>query len=129
MQVRVGAALAPPDTAHSVPPLPLAKFPAPKRLEVSRWTKTGCLAVDFVDPESTGRFLEKLKSLPALYICVSNAGLTRHGPLEDVTEEAWDATNDVNLKAPFFVSQAAAEIMKRDGYGRIVNVRSIWGVT
>lgn len=58
---------------------------------------------------------------------VNNAGLTRHGPLENVTEEAWDATNDVNLKAPFFVSQAAAEIMKRDGYGRIVNVSSIWG--
>ncbi len=84
------------------------------------------VAVDFADRASTSDFLVFVRALPDLHVCINNAGATRHGPLEEASEEDWDLTNDVNLKAPFFVSQAAAEVMKRGGYGRIVNVASIW---
>lgn len=101
--------------------------PDPKaRLVQELGPDTRHVAVDFADGASTSDFLAFVRTLPELHVCVNNAGATRHGPLEDASEEDWDLTADVNLKAPFFVSQAAAEVMQRGGYGRIVNITSIW---
>ncbi len=46
-------------------------------------------------------------------------------PLEELSEEAWDATFQVNTKAPFLLSRAALECMKPQGSGRIINISSI----
>jgi 3-oxoacyl-[acyl-carrier protein] reductase len=83
-------------------------------------------AVDFTDAARSNEFISFLAELDELQVCVNNAGTTRHGPLEAASPSDWDATHNVDLKAPFFVSQAAAEVMKRGGYGRIVNIASIW---
>lgn len=85
------------------------------------------MAVDFTDWEGTRDFLKRVRELTALHVCVNNAGATRHGPFDEATETDWDITHEVDLKAPYFVSQAAADVMKRDSYGRIVNISSIWG--
>ena len=42
----------------------------------------------------------------------------------DVPEEEFDITLNINLKATFFASQAAARIMKRQGSGCIINMSS-----
>jgi len=60
-------------------------------------------------------------------ILVNNAGIIRRGTIETVTEEDWDRVMEVNLKGPFNCSKAVVEIMKRQGYGKIVNVSSIAG--
>jgi len=62
-------------------------------------------------------------------ILVNNAGIIRRGTIETVTEEDWDRVMEVNLKGPFNCSKAVVEIMKRQGYGKIVNVSSIAGKT
>jgi len=59
-----------------------------------------------------------------LDILVNNAGLGPSNPAEDVTEEDFDLTIDVNLKGLFFASQAAGRVMIRQGGGRIVNLSS-----
>lgn len=82
--------------------------------------------VDFSDSKSTESFLGNVRGLSQLHVLVNNAGTTRHGPLETASEADWDFTQDVDLKAPFLLSQAAVEVMKRSGYGRIVNITSIW---
>jgi NAD(P)-dependent dehydrogenase (short-subunit alcohol dehydrogenase family) len=57
---------------------------------------------------------------------VNSAGLTTRGTLLDTTEELFDQHIAVNLKAPFFLMQAAVADMKRRGAsGTIVNVISI----
>lgn len=84
------------------------------------------VAVDFSDPGATASFLQFVRDLPELHVLVNNAATTRHGPVERVTESDWDTTQDVDLKAPFLLSQAAVEVMKKIGYGRIVNIASIW---
>jgi len=43
-------------------------------------------------------------------------------------ERAWDKTNDVNLKGPFFMIQHAVRLMEKAGGGAIVNVASINGM-
>jgi len=60
-------------------------------------------------------------------VLVNNAGIIRRGTIETVTEEDWDRVMAVNLKGPFNCSKAVVEIMKKQGYGKIVNVSSIAG--
>jgi NAD(P)-dependent dehydrogenase (short-subunit alcohol dehydrogenase family) len=60
-------------------------------------------------------------------ILVNNAGLGPENPAEDVTEEDFDLTFDVNVKGLFFASQAAARVMSDKG-GRIVNMSSQAGL-
>ena len=60
-----------------------------------------------------------------LDVLVNNAGIIRRGTIETMTEEDWDEVIRVNLKGTFNCSRAAAAIMKRQGYGKIVNVSSV----
>lgn len=85
------------------------------------------LAVDFLDRGQTEAFFQRVRALDALDVLINNAGLTRHGPFETATADNWDATHDVDLKAPYFLTQAAASVMTRRRYGRVVNISSIWG--
>lgn len=59
-----------------------------------------------------------------LDILVNNAGNGVSGLALDVTEQDFDQTVALNLKATFFASQEAAKIMIRQKYGRIVNLSS-----
>lgn len=63
-----------------------------------------------------------------LQILVNNAGITRHGPSEEMSDEDWDAVVEVNMSAPFVCSRAAARHMLKDGEGRIVSIASIMGL-
>jgi NAD(P)-dependent dehydrogenase (short-subunit alcohol dehydrogenase family) len=62
--------------------------------------------------------------LGRLDILVNNAGLGPSAPAEEVVEENFDLTFDVNVKGTFFASQAAARVMIDQGYGRIVSLSS-----
>ena len=62
-----------------------------------------------------------------LDILVNNAGVQMLAPAEELTQEQFDATIDVNLRAPFFCSQEAAKYWIEKGRGgKIVNISSIW---
>jgi NAD(P)-dependent dehydrogenase (short-subunit alcohol dehydrogenase family) len=64
------------------------------------------------------------KEFGKLDILVNNAGIGPPNAIEDVTEEDFNYTVEVNLKGTFFVSQCAGKLMKRQKYGRIVNLSS-----
>lgn len=60
-------------------------------------------------------------------ILVNNAGGVRGQvgrPIEEISEEDWQSIFDVNLSGAFFMAQAVAPGMKRQKYGRIVNISS-----
>jgi NAD(P)-dependent dehydrogenase (short-subunit alcohol dehydrogenase family) len=64
------------------------------------------------------------KEFGKLDVLVNNAGIGPPNAIEDVTEEDFNYTVEVNLKGTFFVSQYAGKLMKRQKYGRIVNLSS-----
>lgn len=64
--------------------------------------------------------IDTVKQFNRLDILVNNAGKFMPKPLEETTEEDFDAVIDLNAKGPYFAMQEAARVLK-DG-GRIVNI-------
>jgi NAD(P)-dependent dehydrogenase (short-subunit alcohol dehydrogenase family) len=60
-----------------------------------------------------------------LDILINNAAIFPRTPFDEVTEADWDGVMALNLKAPFFLSQAAARVMRAQGAGKIVNLADI----
>ena len=58
-------------------------------------------------------------------ILVHAAGINTREAADTVTDEGWDTTLNLNLAAPFFLSQAFVPDMKAKGWGRIVNFASL----
>ena len=61
-------------------------------------------------------------------IVISNAGILRNAPFEDLTDEQIDGVMNTHLLGAFYVGQPAYRIMKRQGYGRFVIVCSASGL-
>lgn len=62
-------------------------------------------------------------------ILVNNAGVSFMTNLETTTPEQWDKVLDVNLRSVFLTMKYCSEVMKQQGYGSIVNMSSISGIT
>jgi 2-deoxy-D-gluconate 3-dehydrogenase len=65
-----------------------------------------------------------LEAHERLDVLVNNAGIVRLAEAELTTDEDWDATMAVNLKAPFLMARAAFTPLSQSGAGRIVNLAS-----
>jgi 2-deoxy-D-gluconate 3-dehydrogenase len=63
--------------------------------------------------------------LGRLDILVNNAGIIRRAPALEFSEQDWDDVIQVNLKALFFLSQAAARAMVEQGGGKIIHIASM----
>ena len=57
-------------------------------------------------------------------VLVNNASYANFIPLENLSEDIWDKTFQVNLKAPFYLTRAAFPIMSKKKNGRIINISS-----
>jgi NAD(P)-dependent dehydrogenase (short-subunit alcohol dehydrogenase family) len=83
------------------------------------------LADDITAPGAAASIVQKtLEQLGRLDILINNAAASSVEALLDVTEREWDKIFAVNVKALFFLLQAAARVMKDSGGGRIINVSS-----
>ena len=58
-------------------------------------------------------------------ILVNNAGTIRRAPLLEYKEEDWEAVMNINLNSVYYLSQAAARIMVKQGSGKIINIASM----
>ena len=61
-------------------------------------------------------------------VLVNNAGFTRPAMMLKMTEDEWDQVLDIHLKGAFLCSQAAAQHMKDQNSGKIINVTSVAGL-
>lgn len=61
-------------------------------------------------------------------ILVNNAGITRDGLAARMGDEDFDAVIDINLKGTFHCCRAAAKVMMKQRWGRIINMSSVVGV-
>ena len=84
---------------------------------------------DLADPAQIGPALERLQQdLGPLDGLVNNAGIASHiAPVARMGLAGWQRELDVNLTAPFLLTQALLPAMVAQGWGRIVNVSSLAG--
>ncbi|PLX76249.1 MAG: 3-oxoacyl-ACP reductase [Desulfuromonas sp.] len=68
-----------------------------------------------------------VESFGRVDILVNNAGITRDGLLVRMKDEDWDAVLATNLKGAFACTRAAAKVMNKQRYGRIINISSVVG--
>lgn len=61
-------------------------------------------------------------------VLVNNAGITRDGLAARMDDEDFDAVIDINLKGTFHCCRAAAKVMMKQRWGRIINMSSVVGV-
>ncbi len=84
------------------------------------------IAPDLTDSSSVeNAFNEVLARFGRFDILVNNAGISQALPLNDYTDEEMDRILDINLKAVFVCSRAAARLMEADGGGVILNTSSV----
>jgi len=69
-----------------------------------------------------------VQSLGRIDILVNNAGIQHTALIEDFPVEKWDAILALNLSAVFHGSAAALPHMKKQGWGRIINIASAHGL-
>jgi NAD(P)-dependent dehydrogenase (short-subunit alcohol dehydrogenase family) len=83
------------------------------------------IAADITASGAPASVVQKtVAQLGRLDILINNAAASSVEALLDVTEKEWDKIFSVNVKALFFLLQAAARVMKDSGGGKIVNVSS-----
>ena len=83
---------------------------------------------DLCDPEAVARDFAAVKErFGRVDILANNAGVSSRTSLYEYTLEEFSKIMDVNVKAVFVCSQAAARIMKEQGGGVIINTSSMVG--
>ncbi|MBN1380489.1 MAG: SDR family oxidoreductase [Deltaproteobacteria bacterium] len=68
-----------------------------------------------------------------IHILVNNAGATWGAPFEEFSDDAWERVLNINVKGPFFVTQALMPLLKKaatpEDPARIINIGSVAGFT
>ena len=68
------------------------------------------------------------KTFGRVDILINNAGASKDKGVLDMTDEEWKFTIDTDLSSVFKVTRAFANIMKKNNYGRIINISSMYGL-
>jgi pteridine reductase len=80
---------------------------------------------DLMEPATGQRVIEQtVKVFGSLDVLVNSAAVMLRTPVGEVLVEDWDAMFALNLRAPFFLCQAAARVMRERG-GAIVNIADL----
>jgi NAD(P)-dependent dehydrogenase (short-subunit alcohol dehydrogenase family) len=118
----IGLAIAERLHADGAAVLVTGRRPAPKGLDDFE-----CRAVDFTDHAALEAFAEEAGEW-APDVLVNNAGINKLSPFAEIEPNDFDRIQSVNVRAPMLLCRAVVPEMRKRGWGRIVNITSIWGV-
>jgi NAD(P)-dependent dehydrogenase (short-subunit alcohol dehydrogenase family) len=86
-------------------------------------------AGDVRDDSGVTRAVEEtVRRFGRIDILFNNAGICAYGLAHELTEEAWDAMLDINLKGPWLVARRVIPVMIRQKSGVIINNSSVAGL-
>jgi 3-oxoacyl-[acyl-carrier protein] reductase len=83
--------------------------------------------VDLMDMEALERVIHEMIGLSFIDILVNNAGFDRPGTTGKIDREAFEAVMAIHVTVPFLLIKGLLPAMQEAGWGRIINVSSIYG--
>ncbi|MFS0875063.1 3-hydroxybutyrate dehydrogenase [Solibacillus isronensis] len=98
-----------------------------KNLEVIFPEKVTAIELDVTNSQSVQEAIDSICQNHELHVVVNNAGIQHRDKIEDFPEEKWDLLQNVMLKGPFLITKYVFPYMKKQNYGRIVNISSVHG--
>lgn len=87
--------------------------------------KATYIQADMSKPEECRALIEKAG---ACDILVNNAGIQHVAPIDEFPIEKWNAIIAINLSSAFHTTAAALPLMRKAGWGRVINVASAHGL-
>ena len=108
----------------------------PEKIETTRIgleTEFGITArfhgADMTRPEEIASLVETTAAtFGGVDILVNNAGIQHTAPVEEFPPERWAAIIAINLSSSFYTIHHALPLMRRNGWGRIINIASVHGL-
>jgi NAD(P)-dependent dehydrogenase (short-subunit alcohol dehydrogenase family) len=96
-------------------------------LEIRQQGSNGSFVqVDVTSSDALEKIVSQiLKVSSRIDILVNAAGINLRTSAEELTLNEWQKTIDINLTAPFYLSQLVADTMKKNNWGRIINIASL----
>jgi pteridine reductase len=81
------------------------------------------IRADLSSPEETGALIPTVvEAFGNVDILINNAAIFEEGGLADTTLQQWEREMAINLRAPFFLSQAFARQLTPEQHGQIINI-------
>ena len=85
-----------------------------------------CDVTNVEDVNNAAKIAEK--EYGKIDVLVNCAGSAKNNGVLNMTDEEWQFTIDTDLSSVFYVTRAFANIMKKNNYGRIINIASMYGL-
>ena len=85
--------------------------------------------VDLIELERLKDMAEKVRNLALIDILVNNAGFDRPGTIAKIDKKGFDEVLSIHVTVPLTLIQIFMPGMRAAGWGRIINVSSIYGIT
>ena len=94
------------------------------KLDISNGQQHNYLVADFSDTENVKKLIESHVAKNDVHILINNTGGPPPGPIIEATEDSFLNTFKQHLICNQVLTQAVVPSMKREGYGRIINIIS-----
>lgn len=99
------------------------------RLEGISGGKVIYSSANLMDPAAISTLMdEAAAAFGGVDILVNNAGMQFVSPVEDFPDDKWEAIMSLNLSAAFYTSKGVVPYMKKQQWGRIINIASAHGL-
>ena len=87
------------------------------------------IGLDVTDDAQIDASIDKiLEAYGKVDVLLNVAGGSKGGAITEMTNEAWDFTIELDLTSVFKMTRAYSRVMKEAGYGRIINIASMYGM-
>ena len=98
-----------------------------KKLAQNYGVKVDVIPGDLTNKDWLTTSIQTINSKYLVDILINNAGVAQNCEFSKVTEEEYDKIMNINVKAPYFITQGLLENIRKSNYSTIINISSIVG--
>ncbi|MCX5816620.1 MAG: SDR family NAD(P)-dependent oxidoreductase [Proteobacteria bacterium] len=94
----------------------------------SQWGNVIARIIDLTHTAQLQRLIEEFKNEESIDILINNAGFDRPGVTAKIDKDDFNAVMGIHVGVPFFLIKWLLPEMRSAGWGRIINISSVYGI-